>query len=283
MTIEATEPVLALVADQRLDLSPLTQRLWANKIPHRVVMQDDKQCLYLADARDQEQVKTWLDEWQQGELDQQDLVPEVRSGNWLLKLAEAPLALLCIPLFLAVFGWMHLSSDWNNWLLLGAELWPEQRFSLTAYVDIGLWPLWRPTLLHFSFLHILMNMFWWWILARRLEMIDGKLALLLVIIAGGLLGNAAQWWYAGPGFGGASGVTLAMLAWVTSRQKRFHLNYQVPPALLSVMVAWLLLTLLGDTVVPGLSGTAHGAHFGGLLTGLLLAQLWPANKKIDEN
>ena len=27
--------------------------------------------------------------------------------------------------------------------------------------------------------------------------------------------------------------------------------------------------------MPGLSGTAHGAHFGGLITGMLLGLIWP--------
>lgn len=270
--------MLALVAEPEVDLSPLTSRLWANKIAHRVIPQEGKQCLYLADSRDIEQVKNWLEEWQQGQLDDADLIVESQSGNWLLKISEAPLAFLFIPLFLAVFAWMHISTDWNAWVMLGQALWPEQRLSLEAYAEIGLWDLWRPTLLHFSFLHILMNMLWWWVLARRIEVVDGKAALLLVILLCGLIGNAAQWWYAGPGFGGASGVTLGMLAWVATRERRFRLGYQVPPVLLTVMVAWLLLTLLGDTVVPGLSGTAHGAHLGGLICGLLFAQLWPVRR-----
>lgn len=274
--------MLALVAEPEVDLSPLTGRLWANKIAHRVITQEGKQCLYLADDRDMAQVQTWLEEWQQGQLDEADLISESHSGSWVLKISEAPLAFLFIPLFASVFAWMHISTDWNAWVMLGQALWPEHRFSLNAYVEIGLWQLWRPTLLHFSLLHILMNMVWWWVLARRIEVIDGKAAMLLIVLLCGVMGNAAQWWYGGPGFGGASGVTLGMLAWVASREHRFRLGYQVPPVLLTVMIAWLLLTLLGDTVVPGLSGTAHGAHFGGLICGLLLSQLWPARRIVPE-
>lgn len=281
------DPLLALVADTNVNLSPLTERLWANKIPHRVVVQDGKQCLLLAREGDLPQVKTWLEEWQNNQLDQTDLIPDSADGSAMMKgllnIAEAPLATLCIPLFVMMFAWMHISTDWNQWLLLGESLWPQQRFDFSAYVDMGFWQLWRPTLLHFSVLHILMNMFWWWLLARRIECIDGKLALISVILICGVLGNAAQWWYAGPGFGGASGVTLGMLAWVASRQRRLRLPYQLPPALLPIMVGWLLLTLMGDTLVPGLSGTAHGAHFGGLLAGLLCAFIWPANRALQSN
>lgn len=281
------DPLLALVADTNVNLSPLTERLWANKIPHRVVVQDGKQCLLLARENDLPQMKTWLEEWQNNQLDQSDLIPDSADGSAMMKgllnIAEAPLATLCIPLFVMMFAWMHISTDWNQWLLLGESLWPQQRFALSAYTDMGFWELWRPTLLHFSVLHILMNMFWWWLLARRIERIDGKLALISMILICGVLGNAAQWWYAGPGFGGASGVTLGMLAWVASRQRRLRLPYQLPPALLPIMVGWLLLTLMGDTIVPGLSGTAHGAHFGGLLAGLLCAFIWPANSALQSN
>lgn len=269
------DPLLVLVADAQVDLSPLTQRLWAQKIPHRVVQQQGKQCLYLADGTHLEQIKGWLDEWQQGELDQSDLIPEARSGAWLLAIVQAPLTAAVMLLFIAFFIWMNISPGWQTWLTLGQDLWPQQRFSPSAYFDIELWSFWRPTLLHFSFLHILMNMFWWWLLARRIEAIDGKLALLALLFFCGLLGNAAQWWYAGPAFGGASGVTLGLLAWVTLRQQRFKLAYQIPGVLMPVMVGWLLLTLMGDTLVPGLSGTAHGAHFGGLITGALLSLVWP--------
>jgi len=273
------DPLLALVADGGVDLSPLTQRLWAEQIPHRVILQGDKQCLYLAHESDLIRVKGWLQDWQNNSLDDSELVAEKDSGAWLLTLLQAPIALLFMLLFAAVFVWMHVSNEWNSWLLLGETLWPQQRLDLAAYGEIGVWALWRPTLLHFSFLHIVMNLFWWWLLARRIERWDGVLPLLVLIAVCGLSGNALQWWYAGPGFGGASGVTLGMLAWVASRQRRLATPYQLPAALLPVMVGWLLLTLMGDTLVPGLSGTAHGAHFGGLLCGLLLAWLWPESAR----
>ena len=55
---------------------------------------------------------------------------------------------------------------------------------------------------------LLFNGLWWWILARRVEQLDGWLALLALLLLCGWLGNAIQWWYAGPAFGGLSGVTM---------------------------------------------------------------------------
>jgi len=36
---------------------------------------------------------------------------------------------------------------------------------------------------------------------------------------------------------------------------------------------------LGDTLIPGLSGMAHGGHLGGLLAGFLLAVVWPKHSR----
>src|SRR5690606_37805260 len=74
-------------------------------------------------------------------------------------------------------------------------------------------------------------------------------------------------------FRSLSGVTMGLLGWVGIRLRR--VPYALPTMLLPVMVGWLLLTLGADTLVPGLSGTAHGAHFGGLITGMLLGLIWP--------
>ena len=153
---------------------------------------------------------------------------------------------------------------------------PQQRLQLSTYLDIGLWALWRPTLLHFSFMHILFNSLWWFILARPIERHDGVLPLLALVLICGLAGNAVQWWYAGPSFGGVSGVTMGMLGWVGLRLRR--VPYAVPTMLLPVMVGWMVISVALDTVIPGTSGTAHGAHIGGLISGFLLAALWPVKQ-----
>ena len=46
----------------------------------------------------------------------------------------------------------------------------------------------------------------------------------------------------------------------------------------------MVIMLFGDTVVPGLSGSAHGGHLGGLLCGFLLAVIWPnPNRRNNES
>lgn len=275
------QPVLVLVAEPSVDLSPLTRHLWAERVAHRVIEQDGRQCLYVADPADAGRVKVWFEQWQAGEL-QEPLPEAVQPGiqQMLLSWLQTPVSVAFLLLFVAVFVWMHFSAGWQAWLEAGAEYWPQQRFDPAVYLDIGLWALWRPTLLHFSFLHLLFNGLWWWILARPIERLDGVLPLLLLTLACGLGGNVLQWWYAGPSFGGVSGVTLGMLGWVGLRLRK--VPYPVPRMLLPVMVGWTVISIALDTMMPGTSVVAHGAHIGGLLTGFLLAAVWPVKSEPSE-
>ncbi len=277
------QPLLILEADAAIDLSPLTEKLWAERIPHRVVMSTEgRQCLLLADPADVPRVQEWLQRWQRGDIHEQPAQP-AHPGTlpFWLQVFSAPLSSLALLVLVLFFGWMQFSTEWQSWLHVGAEFWPEQRFSWHAYASMGWWELWRPVLLHFSMIHLLFNGLWWWILARRIEQLDGLLALFTLVILCGWLGNAIQWWYAGPAFGGLSGITMGLLGWVGIRLRR--VPYALPAMLLPVMVGWLLLTLGADTLVPGLSGTAHGAHFGGLITGMLLGLTWPAIRHIKHS
>ena len=273
------QPLMVLVADAALDLSPLTRKLWAERIPHRIVTDEQgRQCLLLADPADIERVREWVAHWQQGTIDELPAQP-TQPGNfpWLLTVFRTPCSSLALILLVFFYAWMSFSSDWHPWLISGADLWPQQRFDWQVYIGLGFWELWRPVLLHFSLVHLLFNGLWWWILARRIEMRDGILPLLGLLLICGWLGNAVQWWYAGPAFGGLSGVTMGLLGWIGVRVRR--IPYNLPAMLLPVMVGWLLLTLAADTVIPGLTGTAHGAHFGGLLTGMILGLLWPVSRQ----
>ncbi len=271
---EPVSPVLVLVAELHVDLSPVTRHLWAERIVHRVIEQDGKQCLFLADPAELGKVKEWLEQWQAGELEE-PLAPGGHGGaqKKMQELLQTPLSMMLLLVFIAVFVWMHFSGDWQGWLFAGAELWPEHRFDPATYADIGLWALWRPTLLHFSFMHILFNGLWWFILARPIERHDGVMPLLALLLICGLVGNTIQWWYAGPSFGGVSGVTMGMLGWVGLRLRK--VPYNVPKMLLPVMVGWTVISIALDTVIPGMSGTAHGAHIGGLIAGFILAAVWP--------
>lgn len=274
-----TEPLLVLVAEPGLDLSPLTRKLWAERIAHRVVADEQgRQCLLLADAADRVRVQEWITLWKQGQMAGVSARPPA-AGWWpgVLALLQAPLSAVTLLLVWLVYVWMFTDPQWQLWLTSAESAWPHQRWQLQTYLDMGWWALWRPSLLHFSLVHVLFNSLWWWILAPKIERLDGRLALLLLLLLCGLAGNAVQWWYAGPAFGGLSGVTMGLLGWVGIRLHR--VRYDFPARMLPVMVGIMVLTLGADTLLPGLSGTAHGAHLGGLLTGLLLGLIWPVSSQ----
>lgn len=269
------EPIVALVVEPSVNLLPLTRKLWAERIPHRVVANEQgKQCLLLGNPADQLRVREWLELWREGKLEQAPVAvtPHKRRWGFALAISKAPVSAASLIVLVAMFAWMHFSNAWQAWLTESNYLWPQHRLELQTYLDIGLWAMYRPVLLHFSMVHIVFNGLWWWILAPQIERLDGIKALLLIIFLCGLLGNAVQWWYAGPAFGGASGITMGMLGWVGVRLKQ--VPYPFPPMILPVMVGIMLITMGADVVIPGITGTAHGAHLGGLIVGMLLGLLW---------
>src|SRR5690606_3556910 len=147
--------------------------------------------------------------WQQVDIQQRPAQPVRPGGSPVWQTVSAtPVSGLVLLGRVGVFGWMHLRPHWRSWLQAGAGFGQQQRVRGQPFAPRGRWELWRPVLLHFSLVHLLFNGLWWWILARRVEQLDGWLALLALLLLCGWLGNAIQWWYAGPAFGGLSGVTM---------------------------------------------------------------------------
>lgn len=265
---------MVLKAPVDLDLSPLTQHLWSERIAHRVVLDGDIQCLILADPQHAHTVANIVSQWREGTLQ-----PPARESSTVRatlifgKFLQTPITTLLILSIILIYCWMQFSQEWLLWLEANQYLWPGYRSQLQTYIDIGLWSLWRPTLLHFSLLHLINNIFWIWILGRAIEIKDGRFPLLLILFGSGLTGNLIQWWLAGPTFGGISGVVFGLLAWVGWRQITKIKDYKIPSALLCVMLVLLFLSMTIDQVFPGITGMAHGGHIGGLLFGLIYATL----------
>lgn len=274
------EPLAVLTAPLSTDLSPLTRHLWAERVVHRVVESGDQQILLLANPADVERIRELLEEWRDGELGEPVAVAEKAENSLFTRLKSTPLTLfICVALIL-VFGWQHVSADWISWLKNGEALWPEGRNQLSTYVQLGLWGLWRHTILHLSLVHLVFNLTWILVLAGAMERQKEHLAILVLFLFCGLSGSVLQWWISGPGFAGVSGVVYGLTAWTGLRQIRFGVPYGIPKALLGFVVFFMLLTITGDTLIPGLSGIANGGHLGGLLCGFLLAFIWPVHSSI---
>lgn len=91
----------------------------------------------------------------------------------------------------------------------------------------------------------------------------------------GLASNFAQYWWAGPSlFGGLSGVLYGLLGhcWIYQRLAP-NPAYRLPPGVLVMMLAWLLICMTGIFELLQFGAIANAAHVGGLLTGCLTGLL----------
>ncbi|GIU14869.1 MULTISPECIES: rhomboid family intramembrane serine protease GlpG [unclassified Shewanella] len=139
------------------------------------------------------------------------------------------------------------------------------------------WRIFTPSLLHFSAMHIIFNLLWWWYLGGKIENKLGFTPLFILLIVGGTLPNILQYYMAGPGFGGLSGVVYAVVGytWVMG-VKRPESGIGLPPAYIGFMLLWLV---FGFTDMFGLS-IANGAHLGGLLVGVIQGFIDSKTRKI---
>jgi GlpG protein len=125
------------------------------------------------------------------------------------------------------------------------------------------WRLFTPMLIHFGVAHILFNMLWLFRLGSMIESLHGQLrfALLTLAIAG--FSNVAQYVYAGPGFGGMSGVDYGLFGYIWMRGKFDPSSglYLTPQDKI-LMLVWFVVCFTG-AVGP----IANAAHAAGLIAG----------------
>lgn len=270
-----SQPIILASFNLHVNLRVITSHLWREGIAHRVVEQEEKQLLILADSNDLNAATQLFKQWQAGELEVVRQNPSASVKSFFVGAFKSPLTLLGTFLFMGFFISQQLSEYWYDWLPLGEFFWPSLRNNPKVILELGFIPVWRLSLLHFSFVHLLFNLMWWWILGQRIERLDGRIYFLILILASGYMGNLAQWWLTGPAFGGASGITMAMLGWVGWRQLNHKQDYQLPALLLPIMLGWILFSLFAEQLTGLNTKTAHGAHIAGLVIGLITAMLAP--------
>ena len=132
-------------------------------------------------------------------------------------------------------------------------------------------------------MHIVMNSFWWWVLAKEIEISDGHFALVLLTLVLALIAGFAQYLAVGPYFAGLSGVTYGLMGWAWGRQYRYRGSpeprYQLPSWLFPFMMVAMVIMILFDGVFGGLN-IGHESHVAGALFGALIAILWPINSTV---
>jgi GlpG protein len=205
------------------------------------------------------------------------------------------LALMILTLVISIgtnsigfFGENHPAAlDWFGYVSLNEQR-IEQFWTTTtpgeseSHAMVGYWldtlahgEVWRlftPMFLHWSFLHLLFNLFWLRDLGALIETRRGTWRFLGLIVLCALLSGLAQFFWKLPhlpNFGGMSGVNYGLFGyiWVKGRYERY-LGLQISDQSSYILIAWLFLCMTG-----WMGPVANAGHVGGLLTGAAVAYL----------
>jgi len=143
---------------------------------------------------------------------------------------------------------------------------PSFPIGLTAVARGQVWRLVTPAFIHFGLIHLLFNMMWLKDLGSTIERGRGWPFLLGFVAASAGASNLVQYAWAGPYFGGMSGVVYALLGYLWMRG-RFDpgSGLSVDPRHVVWMGVWLVLCMTG--IIPQVANAAH-------LAGLLVGAAW---------
>ena len=129
------------------------------------------------------------------------------------------------------------------------------------------WRIITPIFVHLSTMHLLFNMLALHAEGGLIEARRGSGRLLALVLFLAVTSNTVQFLWAGPGFGGMSGVIFGLFgyAWIKSRfdpASGIHMSSQN----VAMMLFWLVLCMTGR-----IGSIANGAHVAGLLGGIIVA------------
>jgi len=193
-----------------------------------------------------------------GYLEQYRRRPPRASPQTISQVGPQPLTLGLMMVCVAVY--LLSLTPFRNHILLAFFLYPE------AVVEGQWWRLITPVLLHFNVLHIVFNMLWLYLLGKVIEYRESAWLLAVLVLSIGIGSNYAQWYMAGPNFGGMSGVIYGLLGyiWMCSWRDPGS-GYYVENGVVTMMLAWLVICFTG--LVGPVANTAH-------VSGLLLGVIW---------
>jgi len=125
-----------------------------------------------------------------------------------------------------------------------------------------IWRLFTPIFIHFGIMHLGFNMLWLWDLGNMIEDRKGTLFLAIFIFIVSGASNLIQFLFAGPAFGGMSGVVYGLLGYIWMKGKydpgsRLGLHKTT----VIMMIGWFFLCFL-------LPNIANWVHAGGLAVGI---------------
>lgn len=275
--------VAAMRLPEHVDLSGFISLLQRLQVPHRVAEEAGEQVLWVPGEQFAEQVRELYGRYPQGDAELLATPPVARATalGFVQQLraslmTSAVLVLTFVVAALTLLGEQLSAVSWLSFV----DYRVQGDYIYFSYLNDTLasgqwWRLLTPMLIHFGFLHLAMNTLWYWELGRRIEARQGALMLLGLTLLFSLAANFAQYLHAGPSlFGGLSGVLYGLLGhcWIFQRLAPTP-AYRLPPGVLVMMLAWLLICMTGIFELLQFGAIANAAHVGGLLAGCLTGLL----------
>ena len=301
------------------DLAPFTKQLWALRITHRVVF-EDQQVLIVENPAHAELVLQIYNYWQQtGEFpvvqiqrdvpsqaqysEPVDQVSVDQSASYQdaqtpvtqspkryrqqIAIARTPLVIVLLVLSLALSLLTNFGADYHllayftvtDFQVSGSQV---NYYNLDQnFKTMELWRFISPIFVHFNLPHIVFNSLWIWVVGRVIESQQSTWVLLFIALSSALASNLAQYYQTGPVFGGLSGVVYAVIsyAWLWDTLEKPKLSI-VSNGLMGFMIAWLVLGSSGILGRLGLGQIANPAHLAGLISGLAAVFVVQAFRKI---
>ena len=280
-----------------LNAELLAMELDRYRIEYKIAQQNDVRLLLVSQQEAVPTAVAVLQQYQQMALQQQHPEGQVkRSGSQnsdtslLQQAQQTPVVLITLVLGLLGAVLVSFLPEQLHWITF-------QDFESVDETHIRIFPVeltferreyWRlltPAFLHFGLLHIVFNGLWTWEFGRRIELLVGKSNFILIALGIAIAANVGQyWWEPNQIFGGLSGLVYGLLGYVWVRNMIApHPLLRVPPGIIGLMLAWLVICALGivDLFLDG--GVANSAHVVGLLTGMLFGGVAGLGSKDREN
>lgn len=271
--------VAAMRLPEHVDLSGFISLLQRLQVPHRVAEEAGEQVLWVPEEQLAEQVRELYGRYPQGDAEVLAAPPEAaaKAPGFIQQLRASVMTSVILALTFAVAAVTLLGDQLSavSWLSF-VDYRVQGDYIYFSYLNDTMasgqwWRLLTPMLIHFGILHLAMNTLWYWELGRRIEARQGALMLLGLTLLFSLAANFAQYLHAGPSlFGGLSGVLYGLLGhcWIFQRLAPTP-AYRLPPGVLVMMLAWLLICMTGIFELLQFGAIANAAHVGGLLAGCL--------------
>lgn len=134
-----------------------------------------------------------------------------------------------------------------------------------------IWRLVTPIFLHLHPFHLLFNMIMMYQMSRIIEWGKGSIRLVILVLSSAVISNYAQYLWAGPNFGGMSGVVYALFGFLWIRGRMDPLSgFRLDDSTVMILLGWLVLCMTGL-----LGPVANAAHLFGLIVGMMAGAYRP--------